>query len=394
METEKNDQFKVSQHETNSNYDSSFKSIAELNVRNSIENTISEHAFNSIGDYEKKFLLDIGKLINVFTDEKQIDFIMLKKLINGLSEGIKDNEKRYLLGLLFPEKITKGYYFSPLPIKTYTFKHQFAFTLDVSNKGNFLLQVKSPGLFDKANTKSDFMYCNNTNIGIKSDASLFSDSISGMWTKVKESQIETSLFSSYILLGMSIKVKYTGSLQDQAGRFGAGFTLSSQNVSSPDLAYVDFDIVRRTCNFVECPTNEQIKVVYYPPDNSFMEFRIPNEDSVSTNRQPLCHLISIFGQGLLTNNSSTIHVEVSRAFSCIPNARYTSILELDYMDQVKDMGVVRDFIAKNNIAVTTGDNNLESLENVPLDLKEIMKVSPKDMSFYLDQHGISSKINY
>lgn len=387
--------FEINKSEANSVFDPTFKSITELNIKNSIENTISEHAFNSIGDYEKKFLLDVGKLINVFNNEKQIDYIMLKKLIDELSNGIRNSEKQYLIGLIFPEKITKAYYFSPLPIKTYTFKHRFAFTIDVSPKGNFLLQVKSPALFDKTSTKSDFIFCNHENIGVKSDPSYFLDSIPGMWNRVKESQIETSLFSSYILLGMSIRVTYTGSLQDQSGRFGAGFTLSSENISNPDLGYVDFDVIRRTSNFVDCPTNEPIRTIYYPPDNSFMEFRIPNEDSILTNRQPLCHLISIFGRGMYTNTSSTVHVEVNRAFSCIPNAKYSSILELDYMEQVKDIEIIRDFISKNNIAVVAGeDKSLHAIENVPRSVKELMNIPKENLSHYLDQHNISSTITY
>lgn len=370
-----------------------FTAISDIDVSGSMEKSVTQHSFESLGEYEKKFLLDVGKLLNVFKSEDKIDFVMLKKLLGVLSTGIQDHEKRYLIGLIFPETIDKAYYFSPLPIKTYTFRQRFNFSIDVSQKGNFLLQVKSPAMFSKNSQDSDFLYCNKPGIGISNDTNNFSDSIPGNWIRVAESRVATELFSAYMLVGMGITVTYTGTIQDQSGRFGAGYTLTSCHIADPDLQFIDFDVVKRTSNFVETETSNSLKVVYFPPDNSFMEFRLPDEDAVMVGRQPLSHVINIYGRGLAVTQNSSIKVEVNRAFSCIPNPNYSSVLEVAQPNVIENTNSIRSFITRNNLAVhRASDVEFNSLDNIPLNLNDINKLDQSQVKRLINEHKYESNI--
>ena len=370
----------------------SWQRISEINVSDNFSEAITNYQYNSLGQYEKKFLGDVARLLNVFKNKGEIDYTGLKNLLKELSKGIQNHEKRYILGLMYPEKIDKAYFFSPIPVRTYTYKQSFTFSIDASDSGNFLLQVKSPSMYDINSPNSDFMYCNNTHIGIKNDPSLFS--FPAQWTRVNESKVQSSLFSAYMLLAMSITVKYIGSQQYQAGTFGAGYTLSSNGTSTIDNSYIDFNIVQRTTNFVEVPTSDSLKVIYFPPDNSFMEFRLPNEDSVVSNRQPLSHLIVIYGKGMNILSSSPIQVEVNRAFACIPNAQFNTVFNLEQGEYIRDFNTIRDFTHKTDFAVVPGSKtaDLDNLENIPLSISEIIENSENPREF-ISNHS-NSKIIY
>lgn len=370
----------------------SWQKISEINVSSNFSDAINSYQYNSLGQYEKKFLGDVARLLNVFKSKGEIDYTGLKNLLKELSKGIQDHEKKYIMGLIYPEKIDKAYFFSPIPVKTYTYKQSFTFSIDLSNTGNFLLQVKSPSMYDILSSNSDFMFCNNSHIGLKADPSLFA--FPDQWKKVQESRVQTNLFSAYMLLGMSITVKYIGSQQYQAGTFGAGYTLSSNGTSAVDISYIDFNIIQRTTNFVEVPTSDYLKVIYFPPDNSFMEFRIPNEDSISANRQPLSHLIVIYGKGLNILSSSPIQIEVNRAFACIPNAQYSNIFNLESAEYIRDFDSIRNFTNKVDFAVVPGSKSaeLDKLDNVPLSINEITSRSESTREF-INNHT-STKILY
>src|SRR5690242_19568722 len=70
------------------------------------EVSITEADFSLLSKFERNTLKTIGKMYGILTAPgKDIDYSMLRQIINQLPSSKSDIEKHYLLALFFPEKI-------------------------------------------------------------------------------------------------------------------------------------------------------------------------------------------------------------------------------------------------------------------------------------------------
>jgi hypothetical protein len=89
---------------------------------------IREEDFQHLSKYEKNVIKTIANIYGVMNDpSKDITFEVLQQAMSALGKNKTDNEKSYLLGIFFPEKVRNVHTISPFPIPSYTFNQQFQF---------------------------------------------------------------------------------------------------------------------------------------------------------------------------------------------------------------------------------------------------------------------------
>lgn len=367
------------------------KNIEGINTNIDFQSKMSVIEYDSLGKWEKNYIQEIAKLLNVLKTSEFLDLNSFKKTLDLIQVNRMESEKQYLYGLFFPEKINKLYYFTPLPFQGTIYTQKNKFNLSPSQNGYFLLQVKTPLMTNASSNYSDVYYCNNSKIGVTYDETQYANEPSPTvgaadFLSIKQTSIPTELFSGFIVLATTVKVSYVGNLRDQSGIFSGSYMLSSVDHKLPDKTAVNFDYITRGLNYVECSTLDPLHATYFPMDNSFFEFKTPLGQEAFNSQQTM-HVINITGRGLpyLLNS---VFVEITRAFACIPSPKYNSAFKPSESVKI-DFNRVKELIVDKNVAMITGEEKIKRLSNIETYPRDIESL--KD-DFYTEL-GKNSQIN-
>lgn len=195
--------------------------------------------------------------------------------------------------------------------------------------------------------------------------------------KRDDSAIVDSLFSAYIMVACSVSVRYVGSERNKSGMIGASFDLSTKNFTEFDESACQFDNVIRGNNYVEGDLDSPLTALFFPPDNSFIEFRKPGQDYIESNTSSFTHRINIFGRGLDISNKlgdsigDTFLVEVHKVHACIPQMAALDVLPTEVLNI--DEKVARRILTKNKMAVHRGDISdlVEKIKDYPFGIENV-----------------------
>lgn len=87
---------------------------------------IREEDFHNLSKYEKNIIRMISNIYGLMNDpSKDVTFDTLHQAMAALGKNKSDNEKSYMLGIFFPEKVKNVHTISPFPIPSYTYNQQF-----------------------------------------------------------------------------------------------------------------------------------------------------------------------------------------------------------------------------------------------------------------------------
>jgi hypothetical protein len=362
-----------------------------------VEKFIPPEDFNKLGKYEQQMLYRFGEMLGIIANGDEItDFAVFKKILNKIIESKENPEKQYITGLLVPKNIKHAFYPSPFPTPAYTFKQDYSFTLAPNISGCFVLQFVSPYLPLKENrTKllgetddtynarynndftTDMFVCNHPGLNGVTAFDPQGDPAQIKVIKRSDSQIVDSLFSAYIMVAASVTVKYVGSERNKSGMLGASFDLSTKNFKQFDSNACEFDNIIRGNNYVEGDMDSPLTALFFPPDNSFIEYRKPGDDYISKNTSTFTHRINIFGRGLDVSNRSgdsvgdTFIIEVHIVYACIPQMAALDVLPTELLNI--DEKIARKMLTKNKMAVRTGDISeiVDKINDYPFGIENV-----------------------
>ena len=170
-----------------------------------------------------------------------------------------------------------------------------------------------------------------------------------------ESKVKDGLFQAYILVAASVEAKFQGRFDAASGYWGASYHLTGTNVDTFDNNVMDFNYVDNTINSLKTSLYEGIKIVYFPQDNSFSEFKIPSENSTG-NKISMSHRMNVYGRGLPKDTVSpgSVIIEVKKVFACLPKPGLEDVLPLHRNSQEikgEDMDITNDFIKQTGLAI-------------------------------------------
>jgi hypothetical protein len=342
---------------------------------------VSKENFKKLGAFEQKMIKDVSVMLSLIGENDQVDLKTLKSLFESILENKPDPEKMYLVGLLYPSKIKKPYFPHIFPMKVVARRQEFNLAVKTNANGDFLMQVCAPfmGLNSEISPsvdKCDIFFSNNINLSDSSPLTL-----NTQYQKITNGFVDGDLYDAFVLVACTVTVKYIGRLDKLSGYLMGGYTISQSDLNTLDYSYSTFNSILRSNNAVKTnSTAESLKLVYFPPDNSFFEFKRPGNSIASGNN--INHRLLIGGRGIENDNTSTsdnILVEIERVYACIPNAKSKDAFEQIEADTV-DYKQIIDFIISNRLAVTKDDDTdkYTNLMNIPFSLDGMKQVDKVD----------------
>lgn len=375
-----------------------------------IEKFIPPEDFNKLGKYEQQMLYRFGEMLGIISNGDEItDFAVFKKILNKIIESKENPEKQYITGLLVPKNIKHAFYPSPFPTPVYTFKQDYSFTIAPNSSGCFVLQFVSPFLplkdpmpvFASSTTnpvtlaaelenfnnttkaawfkelKTDMFFSNASELNGVTEFNPQADPMKQKLVKRTDSTIVDTLFSAYIMVAASVTVKWIGSERNKSGMIGASFDLSTKNFTEFDESACQFDNIIRGNNYVEGDMDSPLTALFFPPDNSFIEFRKPGEDYVKKGTSTFSHRINVFGRGLDisniqgTNIGDSFLVDVTKVYACIPTMAALDVLPTETLNI--DEKIARRLLTKNKMAVRTGeiDDIVGKINDYPFGIENV-----------------------
>jgi hypothetical protein len=329
---------------------------------NIIEN-ITKEDFARIGKYEKNVISMIGQTMGLVKDGKILNYHKFKQILNEIVKSETDNDKNYLIGLLFPYTITYAYYPTPFPMPVFTFKQKNTIMITPNSIGNALIQITSPFLGTSANIVNGV--ANMTDLWIINSPSLTGNQINVDFNTVNDGTvikspinfIQSDLFSAYLLVAMKVTAKYIGRVEDKSGYMGVSFMLSPVSISNFDNNASNFDYIQKGNNFVHTEQiDENLHAIFYPPDNSFTLFRQPGEDYIQNMRSSFAHRINFFVKGCSQITSPlrpSIEITLEKVFACVPQASTLDALRTQMVTVNSEQAI--EFIQNNKLAAYKND---------------------------------------
>jgi hypothetical protein len=324
---------------------------------------ITKENFNSIGNFEKKILGIFGQMLGYVKDGNIDDYEEFLKLFNNLTHLKQDSEKEYLMGIFFPKKIDVTTFISPFPTPVFTYKQTFTFNITPNESGSFLVEVVSPFLNDLTSSTSDVKTC--TDVTLDGGTQLTN---TALWNPVAAARVKDGVFNAYVLMAASIEAKYVGRYDIKSGYLGGSYFLSAVNSDLPDVTLSNFDNIDRSATAVQAGVDEGIEIIYFPPDNSFMEFRKPNVDNYASGTMSMTHRMVIYGRSLPKGSlsQSSILINITRVFATIPTSSFLDITPTQFptntfTSSASYTNVVNSVMNSGFVTRTTGES--EHLEN-------------------------------
>lgn len=350
-----------------------------------IVNSITKEDFQKIGKYEKNVISMIGQTLGLINDGKITDYHKFKQILNEIIKSETDNDKNYLIGLLFPYTITYAYYPSPFPMPVFTFKQKNTIMVTPNSLGNAVIQITSPFLGINSNIINGVP--NMTDLWIVNSSQLSGNQLSVDFNTINDGSvikspinfIQNDLFSAYLLVALKVTAKYIGRLEDRSGYMGASFMLSPISISNFDNNASNFDYIQKCNNFVQTDDiSENLHAIFYPPDNSFTLFRQPGEDYIANMRSSFAHRINFFIKGCVQTTSPmrpSIELTIEKVYACVPQASTLDALKTQMVTVNSEKAI--EFIQRNKLAAYKNDeaDNVKSIVDLPYDMSNLETIN-------------------
>ena len=229
-----------------------------------------------------------------------LDIKDILRQIDELSKYKNIAKYSYLNSLLYPEKSRGCRIPSQISASSCSFQLRNTIDLLIPNGGSFMAIFNPYFLANSENEgkKFDDVFTNGFYIGSKltsfwkNDGFFFDNNLS--WFPTYLNQVIPSVYNQYRLVSASLKLKYIGALKEVCGTIGCGIwtnpipciggfiqpsTPSDQYnpalANMPTAGFFDgltFDAIRHCMYFTENPLLEGIRALYFPLDNSYLEY--------------------------------------------------------------------------------------------------------------------------
>lgn len=229
-----------------------------------------------------------------------LDLRDILRQIDELSKYKNIEKYSYLNSLLYPEKARGCKIPSQISASSCSFQLRTTLDLYVPSSGTFMALFNPYFLANSENEgkKFDEVYTNGFYIGSKlssfwkNDGSILDDN---NWFPYFLNQVIPSVYNQYRLVSASLKIKYTGTLKEVSGTIGCGIWTTPipsiggfiQPLNTPSDQYnpqiatmstggyfgdLSIDTIRHCMYFTENPILEGIRALYFPLDNSYLEY--------------------------------------------------------------------------------------------------------------------------
>lgn len=266
---------------------------------------------------ENNYNIKLNELKNCLCGE-HLDLENIFKKIDRLYKYRDIKKYSYLNSLLYPEKARGCKIPSKVPVCSCSFQLRSSFNIYINETGCLCCLINP---FFLANTENegkfyDDVYTNGFFVG--PELGTFWDAggvlVDNEITYPMQDwypypfeiqQVIPPVYSEYRLVSASLKIKYTGTLKEVSGTIGCGIWTSSfpfigariRARQSPIEVYnpgsdvirtgafaddITIDAIRHCQYFTENPLLEGIRALYFPIDNSYLEYvKICDRDSFS-----------------------------------------------------------------------------------------------------------------
>lgn len=228
-----------------------------------------------------------------------LDLKDILKQIDELSKYKNIEKYSYLNSLLYPEKSRGCRIPSQISASSCSFQLRNTIDLDVLSSGTFMGIFNPYFLANSENEgkKFDEVYTDGFYIGPKltsfwkNDGSFYRDTV---WYPTYLNQVIPSVYSQYRLVSASLRIKYIGALKEVSGTIGCGIwtnpipsigafirpctppdPYNPAEAVMPTMGFFDgltIDAIRHCMYFTENPLLEGIRALYFPLDNSYLEY--------------------------------------------------------------------------------------------------------------------------
>lgn len=228
-----------------------------------------------------------------------LDFKNISRQIDEISKYQNYENLSYMNSLLYPEKARGCKIPSQISVPSCSFQLRTTLDLNVPSSGTFMALFNPFFLANSENEGNLFneVYTNGFYIGSKmtsfwkNDGSKFDDLI---WYPTFFNQVIPSVYNQYRLVSASLKVKYVGALSEVCGTIGCGIWTTpisyiggfiqprvpsdhydpGSAVMPTTGLFGDLSIenIRHCMYFTENPLLEGFRALYFPLDNSYLEF--------------------------------------------------------------------------------------------------------------------------
>ena len=343
---------------------------------------------------DQKFIDGLGKLKTDLND-KVLRLNVIQRDIQQLSQYYNSDAYQYLEDLLHPETRVGVKLPSRVPVPSTTFQLKSTYVIWPSKAGAFMARINPFFLASdlemnkwhqwkrtNGGTLKGYWcgYLTTGNLvaaerydGTYSTYQKFGVSRSNVWTNFDLGQtVPDGLYNMYRLVSASLKVRYMGPVEEASGFIGGSILIDGPNdnvtgryyFSNTDSGYnpnektkatlsntyanenIIFNTIRKAPYNMEVDTLSGLKLLYFPPDNSFEEF-YPlvsyaniKEDAWGerdqyggTDGQPYFKSPAVksgfnwyvYGAGLRPNKLD-IRVELCCNFECLPAAKFTNYM--------------------------------------------------------------------
>ena len=221
-------------------------------------NMFSKHILNSLVDIHASFT---GKTIDM--SRVELNLQLLETLIREI-------EKHYLFGLVFPEhpKAKNVRIPSKFPIPSFTFQQKSQFTIKPNASGNFQLQYIPQALFDDSavTTAGSTWVC--------TDAALTGTTASGITYTLNNNDflLLKDAVQVYRLVSCTILATYIGSIDQHSGILGGGVDVSYLSTNTADLSYGVFSTIDDKMFALQTIPFNGLKLNYFPKDYADLNF--------------------------------------------------------------------------------------------------------------------------
>ena len=320
-------------------------------------------------DEENNNIFIVEKL-NSLKNELNRDQVNLKSVqrdIKELEDYDNASQFEYLNALLDPInkkgiKIPSG---NPLPSCSFQMHNTIDFSPTATGFDVFCLNpwfLASEKVKDKEIKIASNTYYLNSNVGLyffNNQASLNTGTPDKKWYFPRGfSQCIPDVYNSYRLVSACVEVRYTGRLDEAKGIIGGGIDYLKSNYvgfrvaseaggdpswgsANPDCEkYTNFEYIRDCFYSQENSALEGLRMLYFPLDNSFEEFKKVWDGEMELDIQPGSLLVGkikdkyfksgfnwfVYGIGLPYTATRNFRVDYYLNFECLPKAEF-----LNYM---------------------------------------------------------------
>lgn len=323
-------------------------------------------------DEENNNIFIIEKL-NSLKNELNRDQVNLKSVqrdIKQLENYDNTSNYEYLNSLLEPEKQKGGKIPFNVPVPTCSFQLHNYITFQTNEAGSDVFTVNPWFLASESALNKSFpswsqgeTWTMTKTCGMyffSNEANLGSQPTTGAWSFPQDfSQVIPDVYDKYRLVSASLVVRYIGQLDECSGVIGGGISYAKSNYlgariySSLDPNnygsrttifndYGDFELIRDCYYHTENSCLEGLRMLYFPLDNSFNEFKkvLDKPDVTPVNVGGARGLIVsdkyfrngfnwfIYLQGCPNAGTRNFRADYYLNFECIPKAEFMNYMPI------------------------------------------------------------------